>query len=215
MPLFFGGAGHFAGRVRNALTFGSYNHSQVMTRKVSAMIGNGPSILVVDDDVEEGASIVSLLREAGFGVIAEETADGALAALEEQHFAAVVVAMRQGEGLPLLQRARRRQPGLKALVVIEPAFMRLVTDDCATLVKRPFDPRQLLGCVFALVLREDEQGCSRGHTEAEFGIAAAKLVCLQNRRVAAAAAGASRLAQELTRQIGETAARQRRLAAVQ
>ncbi|MGE5270093.1 MAG: hypothetical protein ACM3JG_10535 [Thiohalocapsa sp.] len=179
------------------------------------MIGNGPSILVVDDDVEEGASIVSLLREAGFGVIAEETADGALAALEEQHFAAVVVAMRQGEGLPLLQRARRRQPGLKALVVIEPAFMRLVTDDCATLVKRPFDPRQLLGCVFALVLREDEQGCSRGHTEAEFGIAAAKLVCLQNRRVAAAAAGASRLAQELTRQIGETAARQRRLAAVQ
>lgn len=177
------------------------------------MIASGPSILVVDDDAEEGASIVSLLREAGFGVMAEDAADGALTALDEQHFAAVVVALRHGEGLSFLEQARRRQPGLKALVVIEPAFMRLVTEDCATLVKRPFDPRQLLGCVFALVLREEEQGCSQGHTEAEFGIAAAKLVCLQNRRVAAAAAGASRLAQELMRQIGETAAMQRRLSA--
>jgi hypothetical protein len=94
--------------------------------------------------------------------------------------------------------------------------MRSVDDDCATLIRRPFDPRQLLGCMFALVLREDEQpgaaGC--GHAAAEFGIAAAKLVCLQNRRIAAAAAGASRLAQDLTRQISETAALHRGLAVV-
>ena len=38
---------------------------------------------------------------------------------------------------------------------------------------------------------------------AELGIAAARLACLCNRRTVAAAAGAARLAQDLTRQIGE------------
>lgn len=47
--------------------------------------------------------------------------------------------------------------------------------------------------------------------EAESGIAAAKLACLRRRRDAAAAAGAHRLAAELRREIGETAAYRRRL----
>jgi DNA-binding response OmpR family regulator len=176
----------------------------------------GPSILVVGDDWDERRFITSLLHEAGFDVAALAPDGGALAALDERPFATAVVALPSGEGVAFMRRARRRQPGLKGLIVTDPAAMRLVDDDCATLIKRPFDPQQLLGCVFALVLREDELGgaAGHGHAAAEFGIAAAKLVCLHNRRIAAAAAGASRLAQELTRQISETAASHRGLAVV-
>lgn len=176
----------------------------------------GPSILVVDDDWGERKSIASLLHEAGFDVAAMAPDGGAFAAIDERPFAAAVVALRNNDGAAFLRRARRRQAGLKGLIVSDPAAMRLVDDDCAALIKRPFDPRQLLGCVFALVLREDEQsaGFGHGHAAAEFGIAAAKLVCLQNRRIAAAAVGASRLAQELTRQISETAALHHGLAVV-
>jgi len=180
------------------------------------MGGTGPSILVVDDDWDERRFIAALLYEAGFGVLAMAADDGALAALGDRQFAAAVVALPNGEGGAFLRRARRRQPGLKGLIITDRAAMRLVDEDCATLIKRPFDPRQLLGGVFALVLREEEHpsATGHGHAAAEFGIAAAKLVCLQNRRAAAAAAGASRLAQELSRQISETAALHHTLAVV-
>ena len=155
---------------------------------------------------DERKLIASVLREAGFDVVAAAP-ESVAAATDGACFAAAVVALPGADGSELLPRLRRRQPGLKALLVVEPEALRLVDEDCAILVKRPFDLRELLGCVFALVLREDEHGpvAKHGHA-AEFGIAAAKLVCLQNRRVAAAAAGAHRLAQELAHQIGETAA---------
>ena len=178
------------------------------------MHATGPSILVVDEDWRERKMIASLLHEAGFDVAAMAPDADALAALEERYWAAVVVSAPNGDAGAFLRRARSRQPGLKALVVAEPAAMRLDDDDSLTLIKRPFDQRQLLGCLFALVLREEEQvgAAGHGHAAAEFGIAAAKLVCLQNRRIAAAAAGASRLAQELTRQISETTALHQHLA---
>ena len=172
------------------------------------MTESGPSILVVDGDWDERRQIASVLREAGFDVVAKANGEGALSALGDRRFAAAVVALPDGEGIDFLRRAQWRQAGLKALLVVDPAALRLVEEDYGALVRRPFDPRQLLGCVFAMVLREDERGPigTQGHAAAEFGIAAAKLVCLQNRRVAAAAAGAHRLAQELAHQIGETAA---------
>lgn len=175
----------------------------------------GPSILVVDDDCAERKLIASLLREAGFDVTAVPDG-GAFAAIDERVFAAAVVALPHGEGSEFLRRARRRQASLKGLIITDPATMQLFDDAGAALIKRPFDPRQLLGCVFALVLREEEQtgAIGHGHAAAEFGIAAAKLVCLHNRRIAAAAAGASRLAHELSRQISETAALHRGLAVV-
>ena len=81
------------------------------------------------------------------------------------------------------------------------------------MVARPFDARQLLGRVFELVLRDGEDKTPRHSHAAEFGIAAAKLACLDSRRSAAAAAGAQGLARDLTRQIGDTMASRRSLAA--
>jgi DNA-binding response OmpR family regulator len=176
------------------------------------MTQSGPRILVVDDEWDERMQIASVLREAGFEVVAAAQDCGA-SAMADQRFAAAVIALPGDGGLEFLRAARRWQPGVKALIVVEPAALRLVDEDCGTLVKRPFDPRELLGCVFALVLRDDEHGAALGYGHAELGIAAAKLACLNNRRDAAAAVGAELLAQDLTRQIGELTAMHRGLAA--
>jgi DNA-binding response OmpR family regulator len=168
---------------------------------------NGPRILVVNDEWDERMMIASVLREAGFEVVATTQDGGVSTATSGGSFAAAVIALPDDDGVEFLRRARRRQPGLKALLVVEPAALRLAEEDCATLVKRPFDPRELLGCVFAVVLREDEQQAAPTHCHvAEFGIAAARLACLHNRRDAAAAVGAHHLALELTRQISESTA---------
>jgi DNA-binding response OmpR family regulator len=178
------------------------------------MTDGAPSILVVDEDRDERALITAVLREAGFTVIEAAEACSVFATMSRQRFAAAVVALPDGEVSEFLRRARCRQPGLEALVVVEPGAQRLVDEDCGTLLRRPFNARQLLGHAFDLVLREGQpEGEHERGPAAELEIAAAELACLDNRRVAAAASGASRLAQELTRQIGETRALCHRLAA--
>jgi DNA-binding response OmpR family regulator len=174
------------------------------------MAGGGPTILVVDNDRDERAAIAAALRAAGFGVVAAARDRGAGAALRRERFAAAVIALPDG-GAAFLRRARRRQPGLPALLVIEPAALVDAGDD--TVIARPFDPCHLLSRAFELVLREPEDRGPHHRHAAEFGIAAAKLACLHRRRAAATAAGASRLAHDLTRQIGETRATHRSLAA--
>jgi hypothetical protein len=148
-------------------------------------------------------------------------------ALKRERFAASVIALPDHAGpdhlgpvgvgpagIEFVSRARRWQPGLKALVVGETTAMRFVEQDCETLLTRPFDPRQLLGCVFELVLREGDPGAAPHPSyAAELGINAARLACLCHRHAAAAAAGACRLGQDLTRQIGETRGLHRGLAA--
>jgi DNA-binding response OmpR family regulator len=177
-----------------------------------AMAGSGPTILVVDSDRDEADAIAAALCEAGFVVVVAAHDRAARAAMIRQPFAAAIIALPDG-GVAFLRRARRRQPGLLALLVIDPAALRLVDAGEAALVIRPFDPRQLLAHAFELVLHEDEHcGPDHGHA-AELGIAAAQLACLHRRRATAAAAGATRLAQDLTRQIGEIAAMRRSRAA--
>jgi DNA-binding response OmpR family regulator len=194
-----------AAAVRNALTSAAYKTSQARIAGRGAMADNGPKILVVAGDGDERLLIAAMLCEAGFAVVAATAEPDAMAALRHGRFAAAVIALAPDNGVALVRTVRQAQPGLPALLVLEPAAMRLIDEDCATIVKRPFDPRRLLGCVFELVLRDDEPHDSRlGHIHAaELGIAAARLACLCNRRAIAAAAGASRLAQELTRQIGD------------
>lgn len=180
------------------------------------MAGKGPSILVVAGDWNERGLIAATLREAGFAAIAVAEAQAAETAARRELFAGAVVAANGDTAVEMARELRRWQPGLPVLFVLDPA----ATDDteeaeCVTVVKRPFDPRQLLGCVFELVLRDDgpAEGSARHSHAAELGIAAATLACLCNRRTVAAANGASRLVQELTRQIGDLRSTHRGLAA--
>lgn len=180
------------------------------------MSGMGPSILVVADNWSERALIAATLAEAGFSPVAAPDDDTARSAICRGRFAAAVLAVAAEEAVELLRDLRGADPNPPCLVILDPGEMRLVgEDDTTTVVKRPFDSRQLLGCLFELVLREpDTSGAARHAHVAEMGIAAAQLSCLYNRRTIAAAAGANRLAQDLTNQIGHMQTRYRGLAAV-
>jgi len=177
------------------------------------MAGERPTILVVDDDWDERVAIAAVLRDAGFAVVSAAHDRGVRALPAHEDFAAAIIALPEEDGVEFERHLRRHQPGLRALIVIEPAATRFVDADSDTLLTRPFDPGQLLGRVFELVLREAEESAPHHSHAAEFGIAAAKLACLDSRRTAAAAAGAQGLTQNLTRQIGETRAMRRDLAA--
>jgi DNA-binding response OmpR family regulator len=166
------------------------------------MPGNEPNILVVAADSRERGRLAATISDAGFAVFAVAEPSGALAAFDEQDFAAAVLAPQTDDGTALLREARRRQPGLPTVLVLPPAALRLVEADGATIVKRPLDPRQVLGCVFEIVLRDAPPGCAPHSRAAELGIAAAQLACLDNRRTTAAASGQGCLERRLTRQIG-------------
>ena len=167
------------------------------------MSGKGPNILIVAVDRDERAAITALLRQAGFAVAAVAADRGATGAMRRERFAAAVIAQPGADGVKWIRRLRSRQLGLRALLVAEPAALPLIDADCGTFVSRPFDPRQLLGCLFELVMRDDQPASAPPpNRAAELIIAAARVACLYNRRAVASAAGASRLAQELTREIG-------------
>ncbi len=148
-----------------------------------------PTILVVDDDRDERAVIAAVLRDAGFAVVAAAHDQGARAAMMRKRFAAAIIALPEGDAVAFQHHARRRQPGLTALILIEPAVTRFVDADDGTLLARPFEPRQLLGCVFEMVLREDADSTPHHSHAAELGIAAARLACFESRRTAATAIG--------------------------
>jgi DNA-binding response OmpR family regulator len=176
------------------------------------MAGRRPTILVVGDDRDERAAIAAVLHEAGFAVAAARDR-GARALLTRRRFAAAVVALPEDGGVEFQRHLRRRHPGLPAFIVIAPEAIRFVDAGEDTLVPRPLDACHLLGRVFELVLREREDGTPHHSEAAELGIAAARLACLDNRRSAAAAAGAQALAHDLTRPIGRGHANHRGLAA--
>jgi DNA-binding response OmpR family regulator len=174
------------------------------------MAAERPTILVVDGDWNERAVIAAVMRDAGFRVVSAAHNRGARALLAREPLAAAVIALAEEDGVELRRHLRRHQPGLQALIVIEPAATRFVDADGDTLLTRPLDPGHLLGCVFELVLREAKDRTRYDSHAAEFGIAAAKFACLDSRRTGAAA-GAQGL--EPARQIGETTAMRRGLVA--
>ena len=149
------------------------------------MAGTRPTILVVGDDGDERTAIAVVLRDAGFAVVAAQDRS-ACHALTRKRFVAAVIALPDHAGVEFHRRLSRRQPGLPALIVIEPAAIRFIDAEDDTLVTRPLDPRELLGRVFELVLRRDG-GASPDHSHAaERGIAAARLACLDGRHSDAA-----------------------------
>lgn len=170
------------------------------------MAGNRPSILVVASDDDERSRTVSMLRSAGFVAVAAGEVRDALAALHRERFAAAIMALPEARAIELMRRARRRQPELPTLLVLEPDAPSYVDNEVEAAVRRPFDAWQLLGRVFDLVLRDGgdgHDGASHNHS-AEYGIAAAKRACLYRRLACAASVGAGDMTEDLSKQISET-----------
>jgi CheY-like chemotaxis protein len=77
-------------------------------------------LLVVDDEAEVRASLALVLRDRGYPVSETGSGGEALAWLDQGHALDALVtdlAMPEMDGLTLIQEARRRRPGLPALLV--------------------------------------------------------------------------------------------------
>ncbi len=99
-------------------------------------LGNGESVLVVDDDIRVRAALVGVLAQAGYQV--REARDGleALDRLDEARASLLVsdVAMPGMSGIELLRRVRENRPSLPVLIYSGYA----ARDDVQPLLEQPF-----------------------------------------------------------------------------
>jgi CheY-like chemotaxis protein len=180
------------------------------------MAGGAPSVLVASGDKVEQGRIVSALQARQLAVDAVADAASALTLLK--HHAvdlAVITAPRRGTGVgtAAIRAARRLQPALKTLFIVDADDFDLPNDpDRDEVITRPFDESRLAARICDLLLRDPgtETGACPEYA-AEFGIGAARLACLQARRGAAETAGAEELARDLVREIEAAAVLQRTL----
>ena len=117
----------------------------------------GRRILVVEGDERVRTIIEKTLCEEGFTVTAVTDAAAALAALERARFALAVIEVNLPgplDGLAAARRARAVQPALRCLFTARaPPGAVWDNPDRDDFIARPFDRRELLGCVFELLHR--------------------------------------------------------------
>ncbi len=119
-----------------------------------------PRILLVDDNANMRTLIAGLLSEQGFCV--DEAADGlsALKRLAEDDFDLMITDVRLPPtlgGVETVRLARLRWPALRSLFIS--GASRPVCDDPEhdDFIAKPFNSRELLGCVWELLTRKVAQ----------------------------------------------------------
>jgi two-component system response regulator MprA len=125
----------------------------------------GQHILVVDHDPLRREEVERALLDDGFRVTAVSEGLGAIRLARRRRFALVVAAL----GLPgtldgpaTAQHLRARQPRLKALFTANSSErLHCPVRDCGDVVPWPFKRRELLGCVFEMLQRDDLAATAR------------------------------------------------------
>ena|SRR5579862_7329245 len=121
------------------------------------MYPQGNEILVVAHQPNRRERITQFLADEGFAVTAAAEGLAALRAFGDRQFGLVVAAVDLPgslDGLATVRRARRRQPGLRALYTGEPASRPLLANPATEdFIAAPFERRELIGCVFELLHR--------------------------------------------------------------
>jgi len=124
------------------------------------------SILVVDDEPDVAEAIQSVLEHSGFNVVAANSAQQGLAAIEQQTFDVVVtdIIMPKVNGLELIRRLRTGHPRIRVIAIsgggsfgplsLKPeaisthAFIAAARDaGAAEVLTKPFDMDDLLAAV--------------------------------------------------------------------
>jgi CheY-like chemotaxis protein len=112
-------------------------------------------VLVVDDDPDVRSLMDEILQQENF--VTATAADGfeALDRLGREHFDMLVTDVRMPgmDGFELAGRARGLLPDLPVLFVsaYNPRFQFHVGDE---FIRKPFRPRELVGCIYALLGRK-------------------------------------------------------------
>lgn len=117
----------------------------------------GSTILIVEDDAPMRELFRSILRQAGFTVIAVEDGLSALRAIEERHPAAVVLdlALPRLSGRDVYQELKTHPgtSGIPIIVVSGHDVSDLNEADFASVLRKPFNPDTLLSAVQKCVAR--------------------------------------------------------------
>jgi DNA-binding response OmpR family regulator len=116
-------------------------------------------VLVIDDEKQVRELVEMILADAGFSVTAANDGEAALGIFETHAVDLAVVDIRLPGGLDgpeTIRRARAKHPGLKVIFTsgAEPPPGRC-DPDRDDFVTKPFRERELLGCVFELLLRNN------------------------------------------------------------
>jgi two-component system, response regulator PdtaR len=117
-----------------------------------------PVVLVVEDEVLVRMNAVSLLEEAGFGVLEAGTADDAIALLESRQDIRIVFTdinmPGSMDGLRLAHAIRNRWPPIE--LVLTSGQMRVRNEDMperGLFLSKPYDPGELVEAVRSLAVQ--------------------------------------------------------------
>lgn len=115
-------------------------------------------VLVIDDDPSRGRLIERVLGDEGFAVTAVTEGLAAIRHASRQSFAFIVAAAELPgslDGAATVQHIRAWQPWVRVLFIAGfEAHGSLASGTDADVIPDPFHPRDLLGCVFALLQRK-------------------------------------------------------------
>lgn len=117
------------------------------------------AVLVIDDEPEAARLVVEILQEAGYLALSANDAEEALRLVGLVRFDVVVsdVLMPGVDGLELLARIKRQDPGLQALLVSGHADATIASEawrrGARGLLSKPFRHNQLLDAVREAVRR--------------------------------------------------------------
>jgi DNA-binding response OmpR family regulator len=143
-------------------------------------------VLVLEDDELIRELVADMLRDDGIDV---DTVGDPLSALEKidagdfDLIIADVWLPGAVDGVEAVRCARARHPSLRSLFISGKNMPELEDPRADEFVQKPFDSRELLGCVWELLLREGPQRCESGtrRAAARF-VAAAKVDSLRRLR---------------------------------
>jgi DNA-binding response OmpR family regulator len=120
--------------------------------------------LIIDDDPEICALLRSMLRREGFPVCTAEDGPSALALLKQRDFDLLITDIGLPppmDGIETVRRARECTPGIRSLFISGRGDARWDNPDRDDFVSKPFNERELLGCIWELFSR-DASGTRQG-----------------------------------------------------
>jgi len=115
-----------------------------------------PRILIIDDDPEVCALLQSMLRREGFPVCSVGDGPSALELIEKVGFDLLITDIGLPpplDGIETVRRAREHDPSLRSLFISGSGTARWDDPTCDDFVSKPFNSRELVGCIWELFSR--------------------------------------------------------------
>jgi DNA-binding response OmpR family regulator len=119
-----------------------------------------PRILIIEDDPDIAALLCSMLRGEGFPVCTAEDGLTALELIEKGGIDLLITDIGLPpplDGIETVRRARLCNPALRSLFISGNGATRLHDPARDDFVSKPFNARELLGCVWELFSRRLER----------------------------------------------------------